>query len=185
MDKHSVNSSFREKLIEHLLIGELLKRSWLEGDCAIEVARPEVDNAGCDIILEFGGVIRHVQLKASKQSAKASRQNIHLALAEKPSGCVVWVFFDEADLQLGPFLFLGGQPGEKLPSLSDCKPARHTKGDSTGYKAERPNLCAVPKSAFQIMKTVEELWAALFVDSTDGCQEDRSLGASPCMAGGL
>jgi len=44
MEQHYLKSSFREKLIEHLFIGELLKLSWLEGGCALEIAKPEVDN---------------------------------------------------------------------------------------------------------------------------------------------
>jgi len=38
MDQHFLKSAFREKLIEHLLIGELLKISWARGDCSLEVA---------------------------------------------------------------------------------------------------------------------------------------------------
>ena len=48
MNKHSEQSSYREKLIEHLFIGELLKLSWTNGDCQLEVGKPEVDNSGYD-----------------------------------------------------------------------------------------------------------------------------------------
>lgn len=54
--RDSQHSSFREKLIEHLLVGELLKRSWQRGDCAIETSRPEVDRAGYDFIAECNGM---------------------------------------------------------------------------------------------------------------------------------
>ena len=33
MSKHYEHSSFREKLIEHLFIGEMLKLSWQKDDC--------------------------------------------------------------------------------------------------------------------------------------------------------
>ena len=33
MKQHSYKSSFREKLIEHLLLSELLKYSWQQEDC--------------------------------------------------------------------------------------------------------------------------------------------------------
>ncbi|WP_020506697.1 hypothetical protein [Lamprocystis purpurea] len=52
MDQHFLKSAFREKLIEHLLIGELLKISWARGDCSLEVAKPEVDNQGYDVLAE-------------------------------------------------------------------------------------------------------------------------------------
>ena len=65
MSKHSEHSSYREKLIEHLFIGELLKSSWQNGDCQLEVGKPEVDNSGYDVIIEANRIVRHVQLKAS------------------------------------------------------------------------------------------------------------------------
>ncbi|MEH8223404.1 hypothetical protein Q7I19_20645 [Aeromonas veronii] len=57
MDKHYLKSSFREKLIEHLFIGEMLKLSWSSDRCSLEVAKPEVDNQGYDLIAEENGVV--------------------------------------------------------------------------------------------------------------------------------
>lgn len=162
MEEHSLNSSFREKLIEHLFVGELLKLSWINKDFSLEISKPEVDNSGYDLIIEANGVLRHVQLKAAFVGAKTARQNIHVSLANKPSGCVVWVYFDQANLELGPFLFFGGKPGMQLPILSNYKVAKHTKGDADGFKAERPNIRAVNKGSFTRYKTIEELYHALF-----------------------
>jgi hypothetical protein len=158
MDQHYLHSSFREKLIEHLLIGELLKISWSKGDCSLEVAKPEVDNQGYDILAEENGVIRHIQLKAAHTNARTPSQKIHTALGSKPSGCVVWVYFDEHTLALGPFLFYGGAAGEPLPDLSQLKVAKHTKANAEGHKAERPAIRVVPKGKFVSLKTVEELY---------------------------
>lgn len=36
MERHFRFSSFREKLIEHLFVGEMLKASWQSGDCSLE-----------------------------------------------------------------------------------------------------------------------------------------------------
>lgn len=74
MDKHSQNSSFREKLIEHLLIGELLKYSWQRGDCTLELSRPEVDRTGYDLVAECNGYIRHIQLMISWSLAGAAKR---------------------------------------------------------------------------------------------------------------
>ncbi len=101
MSKHTEHSSFREKLVEHLFIGELLKQSWRLGRCDVEVAKPEVDNAGYDLILETHGFIRHVQLKASYLGSKTARQNLHIRLGDKPSGCVIWIYFDEDSMRPG------------------------------------------------------------------------------------
>ena len=72
--QHFENSSYREKLIEHLFVSELLKLSWLHHECSLEVAKPEVDNAGYDLIVEAHGVVRHIQLKTSVSTASAANQ---------------------------------------------------------------------------------------------------------------
>ncbi len=162
MRKHSERSSYREKLIEHLFIGELLKLSWRNGDCQLEVSKPEVDNSGYDVIIEANRIVRHVQLKASYLGGKTSRQKIHIKLAEKPSGCVVWIYFDEETLELGPFLFLGGQPGSSLPPIHEAKVSRHTKGNQHGYKAERVNIRELNKGDFTRYDTIREIYEVLF-----------------------
>jgi hypothetical protein len=160
--KHSENSSYREKLVEHLFVGELLKLSWQNGDCALEIASPEVDNSGYDIIVELNGVVRHIQLKASYVGGKTARQKVHRKLASKPSGCVVWVYFNESTLELGPFLFFGGAPGTPLPSLDAMKIAKHMKGDQDGFKAERPNIRELNKGHFVSYSSVKEIYGVLF-----------------------
>ncbi|MDP5206020.1 hypothetical protein ORI99_03035, partial [Alishewanella sp. SMS9] len=87
---------------------------------------------------------------------------VHIALATKPSGCVLWIFFDETTMQLGPFLFFGGQPGEKLPDISQFKIAKHTKGNKDGVKAERPDIREVRKKAFVRYDRIELIYNALF-----------------------
>ena len=162
MDKHFLKSSYREKLIEHLFIGELLKLSWLNDSCSVEVAKPEVDNQGYDLIIEDNMVVRHVQLKAAHLNAKAANQKVHIALSNKISGCVIWVYFNEKTLELGPFLFFGGKPGMPLPSLEAFRVAKHTKANSEGIKAERPEIRTIPKGSFVRYETVSELYDQLF-----------------------
>lgn len=162
MSKHFEHSSYREKLIEHLFIGELLKLSWQHGDCQLEVCKPEVDNSGYDVIAEQNGIIRHIQLKASYLGGKTAKQKLHIKLADKPSGCVIWVYFDENTLELGPFLFFGGEPGRSLPSIDSAKIARHTKGNQEGFKAKRPNIRELNKGQFTSYDSVQEVYNVLF-----------------------
>lgn len=162
MEQHYRFSSFREKLIEHLFIGELLKTSWLRGECSLEVAKPEVDNRGYDVIIERSGLVRHMQLKTSHLGAIATGQKVHIGLMEKPSGCVVWIQFDEKTLELGPFLFFGGAAGEPLPDIDSFRVAKHAKANSKGIKAERPHVRVVPKSRFKSISTIPALFDLLF-----------------------
>lgn len=162
MSEHSANSSYREKLIEHLFIGELLKISWATGNCQLEIGKPEVDNAGYDIIAEANGIIRHIQLKTSHLGSRTANQKVHIKLAGKPSGCVVWIYFNQTTLALGPYYFLGSQEGGPLPDISDARVARHTKGNKAGFKAERPNIRIVNKGQFKRYTSTTEIYSVLF-----------------------
>ena len=128
MTQHTQHSSYREKLIEHLFIGDLLKLSWLHHGCRLEIAKPEVDNSGYDIIAETPGLVRHIQIKTSIIGGKTASQKVHTKLAEKPSGCVVWVYFNQETMQLGPFLYFGADAGLPMPGIGERKIAKHTKG---------------------------------------------------------
>jgi hypothetical protein len=162
MEQHCLNSSFREKLIEHLFIGELLKISWREKDCSLEIAAPEVDDQGYDIIAEANGVLRHIQLKAAYSQASTPSQKVQVALSAKPSGCVIWVYFDENTLDLGPFLFFGGKAGEPLPDISRFRVGKHAKGNAQGKKAERPKIRVINKGKFTEYDSIHELYDVLF-----------------------
>lgn len=159
---HYLYSSLREQILEHLFISEYLKTMWRQGFRDMEVLRSEVDNAGYDIVLSHRGVIRHVQLKTSHAQARASFQKAHLALAEKPSGCIIWIRFDAETLSMGPFLWFGGDPGEPLPDISSYPVAKHTKANAGGIKTERPNLRKVGKSSFSQLDTMYDVIEKLF-----------------------
>ncbi|QKE63314.1 hypothetical protein HNE05_08040 [Aquipseudomonas campi] len=162
MTEHSQHSSYREKLIEHLLVGELLKFSWKTKDFSLEISKPEVDNSGYDLIAEANGVIRHIQLKATFIGSATATQKVHISLSKKPSGCVVLVYFNNETLDLGPYYFFGAAPGQPLPSLENLKIATHTKGDATGFKSERPNIRILNKGSFTKLQTINELYNQLF-----------------------
>ena len=161
----SDESSFREKLIEHMFVAELLKYSWCKArktdSMLIEISRAEVDRGGYDIIAEHDGVLRHIQLKGSIVGAKTGKQKVHVALENKPSACVVWVFLDVDKWELGSFYFLGGKPGGRIGRLP-ARVAKSTKGDSEGNKKELPNFRMVNKGDFTKLDDVERLWDALF-----------------------
>ncbi|MDC7223092.1 MAG: hypothetical protein PQJ60_05080, partial [Spirochaetales bacterium] len=139
--------------------------SWLEENCNLEVLKTEVDDSGYDIVLCANKIIRHVQLKSSFIGSKTSRQKIHIELTEKPSGCVIWIFFNKNNLNLGPFYFLGNEPGKQLRRLDEFKIAKHTKGNSKGEKLERPNFRVLNKGSFTKYDSFDSLYLALFGNS--------------------
>lgn len=157
---HSHASSLREQYLEYGFLDGLCKVMW-KRSTLLDVLRSHTDQSGYDLLLEAGGIQRHVQLKSSYNGAKTARQSINVRLTEKPSGCVVWVWFDPATLEQTSFLWLGAAPGEPLPSLSD-RIAKHTKGNSIGVKAARPSIRVVNKGAFEAVAGFEALASRLF-----------------------
>jgi len=160
--EHSLLSSYREMLLEHLFAGEIMRHVWLSGPKRLEISKPQVDDGGYDLILECNTMVRHIQLKATFSGSRVKRFNINMGLASKPSGCVVGLIFDQTSLSLGPFLWLGNAPGKPLPNLSLYRITKHTKGNAQGLKLERPRLRVVPRSAFETVETISELAAKLF-----------------------
>jgi hypothetical protein len=156
-----LHSSARENVIEHLFIGELLRTLWCQGVYEVEVLRSEVDDCGYDLVVECRGVLRHIQLKSSHHLGHASRQTINAKIEKKIGGCVVWIMFDAKTLSLGPFRWLGSNPGGSSLSLGS-KLGKHTKANSLGVKTERPNMRIVSKSGFAQLNSMDDLVEKLF-----------------------
>lgn len=159
---HTLNSSYREILIEHLFIGEIMRRLWLKGITQFEVLQPQVDDSGYDLVIEANGVVRHIQLKSSFDAAATGQVKASLKLALKPSACVVWVRFNPETVALGPFLWFGSAPGLPIPDLGRFKVAKHTRANAQGVKQERPNQRSIPRSAFEHVPDYDALVVKLF-----------------------
>jgi hypothetical protein len=160
--EHSIQSSYREMVLEHLFVGEVMRYCWSNGLPRIDMLKSQVDNSGYDIVLESHRVMRHVQLRASFVGAATARVNVNVELANKPSGCVIWIFFEPNTLELAHFLWFGGEPDEPLPSLERFKIGRHSKGNALGVKSERPNIRYLPKGAFEPLDSIEDVVIRLF-----------------------
>ncbi len=148
--EHSLHSSQREVLLEHLFTGEVMRGLWRAGVY--------------DLVFETSSIVRHVQLKSTKRESKVSYVNVNLRLAAKPSGCVLIIKFDD-ELRLGPFYWFGAAPGERLPDITDIrsfKVAKQTRANSQGTKGERPNVRMVPLSKFQKLDKIEDVIECLF-----------------------
>src|SRR5262245_9456066 len=78
MSEHSEQSSTREKLLEHLFVGDLLRALWCKRVTCVEVLRPEVDNGGYDLVISWKSQLRHVQLKSSFREATTQKQNVNV-----------------------------------------------------------------------------------------------------------
>ena len=164
-DDASLKSSFYEQLTEHVFISEVLQEAWYYYGKTVEVLRSEVDASGYDVVFECNGVMRHVQLKTSRAASKTASQKVNIALATKPSGCIVWIVRSEnmeSCRASVSYLYFGGASGMPLPSLEGFKVATHTKGNSEGVKKERTAIRVIPKAKFISIATTRDLVAILF-----------------------
>jgi hypothetical protein len=156
---HALQSSLRASIVEHLFVGELMRLLWCRGIRQIELLRAEVDCAGYDLVLGCKGIERHIQLKSRHSKARARKVDVHTAMRQKPSGCVLWISFDERTMQLGPFYWFGGRPGRQIPDLGTEK-ARHTRG----RRNERRAIRVVKKSRFEKLASIKEVADKLFFE---------------------
>jgi hypothetical protein len=160
----AAHSSAREKVLEHLFVGELLRCLWRRGIRNMEVLRAEVDMGGYDLVLAANKVLRYVQLKSSHRTSATANVPVNINLEGKPGGCVIWMKFDPETVELGPYLWFGAKPGEPALSLGS-RIARHSKGDKNGVKAFRPNIRVLPIGRFQKLGSIDEVVDALFGDT--------------------
>lgn len=157
----SEHSTLREKVLEHAFLTELSRVLLLDYGVPLEILRAEFDANGYDVAIEVNGVLRHIQFKAMRLGGKSRRVDVSLALATKPSGCVIWFVADPASLSLGPFYWLGGRPGQPLPDLG-LKVARHRKPNMNQEKKERTAHREIPIAKFQRLETMQDVAMALF-----------------------
>src|SRR5258707_2361950 len=103
-----------------------------------------------------------MQLKSSYRGAQRSEVTAHVKLLDRPSACILWIFFDPDTLLLGPFLWFGGAAGEKIPTLGK-KIARHTKPNAKLQKADRPAHRVIAKNRFTTLETIDDVIQKLIV----------------------
>jgi hypothetical protein len=164
------DSSAMEHLLEHVVLAELSQEAWFGRGQLVDIMHSSVDAFGHDVVLECGDVIRHVQFKARRLDAKTSTYKINTKLAERPSGCIVWLGWsrpasvNRVDVE---YRWFGGKPGERLPSLGDVV-AKHTKANALGIKVVRPGIRQLSLSKFERLNDVGELVDRLFGPSPAG-----------------
>lgn len=124
--EHSV---LREKALEHIFLSELSKALLLDLSVPFEVLRSEFDANGYDIVVEARGIVRHIQLKLTRVGGKRRNVDINLALADKPSGCVVWMMADPATLTIGRSI--------------DMSPPSRCRLSETSAPIQCGNLCRI------------------------------------------
>ncbi|WP_031410499.1 hypothetical protein [Thiomonas sp. FB-Cd] len=160
---HSTHSTLRERIVEHVFVGEMLRSLWRRGIVDVEILRSEFDAHGYDLVIARGDVVRHIQFKTGTAN-RPGKVSVPLALSGKPAGGVLWIHVNDG-LDLGPFFWFDGPPGEPLPPLGPAVPRRATH-NSQGERPPRANHREIQAGRFDRLETVEEVLVALLGDLT-------------------
>ncbi|MBB2157735.1 hypothetical protein HLH33_15710 [Gluconacetobacter diazotrophicus] len=150
----------RERIVEHVLVGEILRTLWRWGVTDVEVLRSEFDGFGYDLVLSRAGKVRYIQFKTGRR-ARPGAVPIALSLAAKPGGCVLWIAVTE-QLELGPFWWFGGPPGAPLPAIAAYPVPQRQGRRADGNRPPRSNYREVPAAAFRRLATIDAVVEALF-----------------------
>lgn len=156
-DRDSIYSTLRERIVEHVFVGEALRALWRRGITDIEVFRSEFDAHGYDLAFSRGAIVRHIQFKTQKKGAVS----VSLSLATKPSGCVILIGVDK-HLNLTDFRWFGGLPGQQLPDIAGFKVPRRATHTKEGKRPPRQKHRNVPRGAFERLATMDDVLTKLF-----------------------
>ena len=157
---HFQNSTLRERIVEHVFVGEALRALWRRGVIDVEVLRSEFDAHGYDLVMGRGAVVRHIQFKTGTAS-KPGDVPISTALASKPSGCVLWISVTP-QLDMGPFFWFGGAPGKPLPLLDSHSSPRRATHNKAGERPIRQNHRLIPGRELRRLEAFDQVLEALF-----------------------
>ncbi len=156
------NSTLRERIVEHIFVGEALRQLWERGATDVEVLRSEFDAGGYDLVMSYGTIVRHVQFKSTTEGGKTAKVSVSLKLKEKPSGCVIWIVVSPKKLEFKSYLWFGGAPGEPLPDITGLKVAKAAKADAKGIKHEKPGHRIIPRGRFEPLAGLDRVLNKLF-----------------------
>jgi hypothetical protein len=158
---HYLHSTLRERIVEHVFVGDALRCLWKHKVTDVEVLRSEFDAGGYDLVMSYQKIVRHIQFKTSMVRGKAASIKASLKLMEKPSGCIIWIIVTP-ELDLDSYLWFGEGPGKPLRDIKGLKVAKHTKANAEGKKTERPDHRIIPIRRFDRLGSLDEVLERLF-----------------------
>ncbi|MGO4304476.1 hypothetical protein [Cupriavidus sp. RAF12] len=124
---HSIHSVLRERIVEHLFVGQALQRLWQVGITDAEVLRSEFDAGGYDLVMSYRNLVRHIQLKVPVVDATTSKITANLKLQKRPCGCVLWILVRPC-LTIDSYRWFGARLGSRFRPLTKRR-SPNTRGE--------------------------------------------------------
>jgi hypothetical protein len=107
--------------------------------------------------LETRGIVRHIQLKSNyRGEKKAAEVDINTGLARKPSGCVIWVQFEQQTFELG-----FSRPGPDEAGAAGVRAAAALDHQAQGRARHPKKAAGKPGSRRRACRTLELVEEAL------------------------
>jgi hypothetical protein len=80
---HYLHSTLRERIVEHVFVGDALRWLWQHRVTDVEVLRSEFDAGGYDLVMSYRKIVRHIQFKTTMVNGKAARIKASLKLISR------------------------------------------------------------------------------------------------------
>jgi len=163
-DPHAVHSVLREKIVERVFTGDLLRHLWRLGRYDVEVLYSDFDAYGYDIVVSVGKVLRHVQLKVGVRASPV-RVALSTRLAKKPSACAIWISIDRT-LAIQGYWWFGNEPEHQIPNMDEFTVANRVTRNKDGLRPVRLAHKIVPDKAWVRVDRIEDIIVRLFGNDT-------------------
>jgi hypothetical protein len=141
----SIESHTIETMFEHHLLSKLLQECFFARRKTLSILRAEIDNEGYDLVLETADQVRHVQLKASEESASRFK-DVNRRLADRRDGHIIWMVYSVSETTWQATVLYRWTNTETLPTR----------------KASKPSQVRLKPSDFTEFTEVSDLFDALF-----------------------
>lgn len=160
----SERSSAVENILKHAFLAELSQIAWEKDPlCPLNISNSEVDDSGYDVVLEYGGIVRHVQLKQAHNKKRPQKYSVRVPFATLPGACVVVIIHAISNLRVSSYSFYGKDPDQPMPYIEAHRTTKHPgRRDANGNRKLRLNYRDALYSKFEKNINLHELFNLLF-----------------------
>lgn len=157
------HSMYIENVMRHCFLYELARVLLTRDEPRmVTILNSEVDDSGVDIVLTFGSITRHIQMKTINKRHAPNPYNIASSLWSLPGACVIWMTYDPFTMRPLVYHLLGAR-GNGFINEVTTKEFPAGKRKKSGAWAEREGYRGVKSAdANQKSLSIEGLIDYLF-----------------------
>jgi hypothetical protein len=157
-------STYVENALRHRMVADLCSQLWQRNcNVSLQIFNSEVDNAGFDLVLKLGELIRYVQIKQTHDQKIPPHCSTRITFSKLNGSCIVLISYDWHDLTISGYQFYGKMPHEPMEAIEGYPPSK-TPGrrNAEGERHIRSHYRNVPIRQFTPRLDCEQLLDVLF-----------------------